>query len=82
MNAKLKIFLREAQTRRLWTVNGDWTFDPKDTVHFESIETAGEEAIRYHDHDIEVVLRYEEPPVELALNPVYCIKRRLKPEVV
>ena len=70
----MKIILRDAQTRMLKSKSGAWTSDPAEAVQFLSLEAAGEQAKQCGDQDVEVVLKYEEPPCELALNPVYCIR--------
>ncbi len=70
-----KIFIRDAQTRMFKGASGGWTTRPADALQFATIEAAGEEALRHIEREMEVVLAYQAPPCELALNPVYCARR-------
>jgi hypothetical protein len=44
---------------------------------FADVEAAGQEAFRFED--AHVVLSYDEPHCELALNPAYCARRPPRP---
>ncbi len=71
----MKILLRDAHTRLFEAIDGTWTSNPQDACVYPSIRVAGEHAVTCcADRNIEVVLQYEEPPCQLALNPQYCIE--------
>jgi len=65
----MKILVRQAGTALYLTSDGKW--GPKVSAReFPDVEAAGREAFRFEDAD--VVLSYDQPPCELALNPAYC----------
>jgi hypothetical protein len=65
----MKVFLRKAADRLYLAANGNW--GPKaEAQEFKGIHEAGREA---HLHeDVDVILSYDNPVCELALNPAYC----------
>ncbi len=70
----MKILLRDAETRLFEGESGAWTSEPAEALRFTTLETAGEQALADCEREVEVVLQYEDPPCEMALNPVYCAR--------
>ena len=71
----MKILLRDAHTRMFEGIDGEWTSDLTKACVYPSIYAAGEHAIRCcNDRRVEVILHYEDPLCQLALNPQYCIQ--------
>jgi hypothetical protein len=70
----MKILLRDAQTCMWKGINGAWTSALEEAVQFGTLDAAGDEAIKWGERDVVVVLKFEEPSCELALNPVYCVR--------
>ncbi len=68
----MKIFVRDRQTRMLADARGGWTAEQGRAMEFPSIEAAGETALSQCDRDLVVILSYDQPECQLALNPVYC----------
>jgi hypothetical protein len=68
-----RIFLRSSRSRKFRAKNGLWTSNPAEAVQYTSLQEAGEEAKRCGMEDLEVVLQYDKPACELALNPMYCL---------
>jgi hypothetical protein len=68
----MKVLVRQVGTGFYLTSEGQWGARVS-AREFSDIEAAGEEALRLEDAD--VVLSYDQPPCELALNPAYCAQR-------
>jgi hypothetical protein len=67
----MKILVRHAGTALYLTSSGEW--GPKTSAHeFPNMQVAGQKALS--SGDAEVVLSYEQPSRELALNPIYCVQ--------
>jgi len=45
-------------------------------MSFEDVDKAGEKGLEYQGRETSVVLRYEDPQCELAVNPAFCVQRR------
>jgi hypothetical protein len=71
----MRVLVRHEKTGRYFGEAGAWVPEAKEAVDFLTLYAAGKKA-REHD-DCDVVLCYENPPCELALNPVYCVQREL-----
>ena len=50
-----------------------WVGKPEGAVEYSTLEAAGRKARELAAADMVVVLRYETPECELALNPAYCV---------
>jgi hypothetical protein len=75
----MKILVRRSRSTFYLNQSGNWGSRP-DAQEFPDLRTAGLAARRHTDAD--VVISYEQPECELALNPVYCAPRippRLQP---
>ena len=70
----MKIILRDERTQMFMTVNGEWVAESAEALELLNIEAAGKQALTHGACDVVVVLKYDEPPCELALNPVYCAR--------
>ena len=73
--AEVKVLLRDEATRLYWKADGHWVADPAGASAFDSLKAAGERARQGESlhPGLSVVLAYENPRCELALNPAYCI---------
>ena len=71
--AAMKVFIRNSLTRMYCGQNGEWVGEIGQALDFGTIERAGQRAAGHEDLD--VVLKYNEPDCELALNPAFCINR-------
>ena len=69
----MKILVRHTGTALYLTSDGKCG-SKADAREFPDVGAAGQEALRFEDAD--VVLSYDEPPCELALNPAYCAPRK------
>jgi hypothetical protein len=69
----MKILLQDAQTR-LYCGRGEaWVNEVEGAMEFPTIQSAGQIAQTDYGHaDVNVILRYDNPQCELALNPAYC----------
>ena len=69
----MKILLQDADTRLYYGRSEAWVQEVERAMEFPSIQTAGQIAQTDCAHaDVNVILHYENPQCELALNPVYC----------
>lgn len=71
----MKVLLRDESAQLYYGPNDTWVADPAAATDFRVLEKAGEHAFHCSTQMLTVVLRYESPDCELALNPVYCLKR-------
>ncbi len=71
----MRVLLQDGHTGLYRGPNGTWVSNAADAVEFRDIEAAGESAFACDRDEVNVVLRYEEPQCELALNPIYCIRQ-------
>ena len=63
--------VRNEDTGKYLSPDGGWVKDPARAKVFDSIQTAGLEA---NSGDLcSVVLQYDDPPCELAINPAFCM---------
>jgi hypothetical protein len=69
----MRVLLRNARTELYYDKTGAWVREVTTAMDFGTLEDAGKAAFTCQDPDVNVVLRYETPLCELALNPEYCI---------
>jgi hypothetical protein len=65
----MKVLLRKAAVKLYLTPDGKWG-DKTNAQQFSGIHEAGREAHRHED--VDVILSYDDPVCELALNPAFC----------
>jgi hypothetical protein len=68
----MKILVRQSGSSFYLDKSGNWAVKP-DALEFPDLQTAGRAARPLANAD--VVISYEQPACELALNPVYCAPR-------
>ena len=67
----MKVLIRDDKTRKYLARDGIWVAEAMEGMAFTAQRAAGQKAREHEDCD--VVLSYEDPPCEVALNPVYCL---------
>jgi len=67
----MRVLIRDEKTRKYLARDGIWVAEAREGMTFPTLRVAGQRAREHEDCD--VVLSYENPPCELALNPVYCV---------
>jgi hypothetical protein len=67
----MRILVRDEHTRNYLAEDGSWVSQASEARIFPTILSAGEEGRKGEDYA--VVLNYEEPCCELAINPAFCI---------
>jgi hypothetical protein len=72
----MKVLLRDEQSRHYYSGNEAWVAEMSKAWNFGSIERAGQQAQECHPRVLSVVLKYDNPECELALNPVFCFRGR------
>jgi len=72
----MKVLLRDEEARLYYRAEHVWVADPSAAMDFHALERAGQIASDHGDQTLTVVLRYEDPECELALNPAFCIANR------
>jgi hypothetical protein len=68
----MKVLLRDARTNLYYGRDRAWVDNVERAAEFGTLEEAGGMAWECGREDTMVVLRYENPECELALNPQYC----------
>jgi hypothetical protein len=71
----MRVLIRDEKTGRYFGEAGDWVTEAKEALGFPTLHAAGKKAREHEACD--VVLSYEDPACELAINPVYCVQRSL-----
>ena len=69
----MKIVLRDLRTGRYFAGRRIWVARLGAAAIYSTVEEAAAVASESGGQDVAVVLRYEEPECELALNPAYCV---------
>jgi hypothetical protein len=69
----MKFLLRQSRTGLYHGKERAWVKEVAEAMEFETLATAGELAARYHQEDVNVIVSYDDPLCELALNPAYCV---------
>jgi hypothetical protein len=69
----MKVLLKHAQTGLYYGKENVWISEVAEAVDFCELQTAGRMVMENELEDVNVVLNYDEPHCELALNPSYCI---------
>ena len=72
----MKVLLKDAATGSYYAGEDRWVADPGQAMSFEDVDKAGEKGLEYQGRETSVVLRYEDPQCELAVNPAFCVQRR------
>ena len=75
MELRMKVLLRDEEMRLYCGTDDRWVADPQAAMDFRALEKAGEKAAERPAQTLSVVLKYESPDYELALNPVFCSPR-------
>jgi hypothetical protein len=69
----MRVLLRNERTGLYRGKELDWVAGIEDAAEFGTIQAAGQKARSSDEDELDVVLRYEDPQCELALNPAYCV---------
>jgi hypothetical protein len=69
----MRVLLKDEEAHLYYGPNDTWVTDPQVATDFRILERAGLEARHHSAQSLAVVLRYEMPECELALNPIYCV---------
>ena len=69
----MRVLLRDAGTGSYVGGQVAWVGNAEVAAEFASLAAAGRKAQEFGQKDVVVVLRYEGPECELALNPAYCV---------
>jgi len=69
----MRVLIRDENTGRYFGEAGTWVVEAKEALDFTTLHAGGKKAMEHEDCD--VVLSYENPPCELAINPVYCVQQ-------
>ena len=67
------VILRDLKTGLYLGRENVWVGKPEEAADFGTLEAAGRGAWKCAGEDVAVVLRYDNPECELALNPAYCM---------
>ena len=71
----MKVLLRDENARLYYGADDRWVADPNVAIDFQVLERAGQKALERPTQTLVVVLKYENPECELALNPIFCFNR-------
>ena len=69
----MRVLLRDVGTGSYFGPDLAWVGKLEGAADFGTLEAAGRKARECGREDVVVVLRYENPECELALNPAYCV---------
>lgn len=69
----MKVLLRDEETRLYYSGEKGWVPELSGAINFRELEVAARESLQWQERSLSVVLKYENPEGELALNPVFCI---------
>jgi len=67
----MRVIVRDEPTGQYLGPEDTWVSRVTEARKFETIQSAAEEARK--GEDFSVVLGYEDPGSEIAINPVFCI---------
>ena len=71
----MKVLLKDEEMRLYYAGQDQWVAEVKAAVNFEVIDKAGQKALESPSRLMSVVLKYEDPECEVALNPAFCMPR-------
>ncbi len=69
----MKVLLRDSRTGKYCGREAEWVAEPTAALEFVDIRNAGKRAREQVELELDVVLKYDNPPCELALNPAFCV---------
>ena len=69
----MKVLIRDAENGLYVGSQAPWAANLEEAAEFATLDAAGRKAREFGDVDAVVVLRYENPESEVALNPAYCV---------
>ncbi len=61
-----------------WNAGGQWVAEAAAAWEFHTLHAAALKALENKARTTSVVLVYENPVCELALNPHYCVERKVR----
>jgi hypothetical protein len=67
------VLLRDLKTGLYFGRENVWVGKPQAAMDFRTLEAAGSGAEGCAGEDVAVILRYDNPECELALNPEFCM---------
>lgn len=70
----MKVLLRDYQTGFYFSTSGKWVSNASSAFDFKTVEAAGKRAFESNQEGIWVILSYEDPICELAINPAFSIE--------
>jgi hypothetical protein len=76
----MKVLLRDEETRLYYGTENQWVAEATKAVDFGAILKAGQKAMECQAKVTSVVLSYENPKSELALNPAFCVPMASAPK--
>ncbi len=71
----MKILLRDEETQLYYGREGNWVAELAEAMDFETIDRARQKVQECAVAFASIVLKYETPQCELALNPAFCVPR-------
>lgn len=72
LSRPMKVLLKDAKTGSYVARGMAWVENVDGAVEFGTLEAAGRQARECGGEDVMVVMRYEDPLCELALDPMHC----------
>jgi hypothetical protein len=75
----MKVILKDEEARLFYAGENRWVPELSGAVNFNGLEEAAVESLQWRERYLAILLKYENPEAEVALNPAYCMPARLRP---
>ena len=69
----MRVLLKDTQSGLYCDERGSWVHESSAAMNFQTIHAAGAAALGSKHLDTSVVIQYDDPNCEVALNPDYCV---------
>jgi len=69
----MKVLLQNEDTRLYYGGENQWVTRVTEALNLVTVEKAAQKALQCHELALSVVLKFEQPEYELAINPAFCV---------
>lgn len=70
----MRVLVRDDVNRLYWSGGDRWVAEVAAASEFQTLQQAAQKALEQRARDLSVILAYDQPVCELALNPDFCVE--------
>ena len=74
----MRVIVRDEASHLYWSGSDHWVAEVAAAWEFQTLQEAAQRALKDRVRTTSVVLSYQDPVCELALNPDFCVERTIR----